>query len=125
MKLLSLITADIHRDGGSCSAEFATDGADTYGVWLACSSMPDAQGLHHRWLFEYRGASRPPPGAIPIVTGSDDEQRLLLRLDAFLAGPANDAPVERSLPRLKEMREYIQRREPCFPSDLRRHGFVT
>jgi len=130
MRLLTLIEADIYRDGGSYGALFVGEDCLEYGLWLERSRMPDVEGLHHRWLFEYRG-SKLPAERVPIVTGSIEEQRLIRRIQAFLA---QDFPVlapaswhqgyDIRLERLKEMLHYIIRREPCFLYDLRAAGFV-
>jgi hypothetical protein len=116
MELTKLIFADTYRDGGSYSASFETGDGRTYNIWLQRSKMPDAEGLHHRWLFEYCGMQRP-ENSLPVVTGSEEESALLARLNVFMASsaaPAHDA----SLARLRELVHYIQRREPRFPSDL-------
>jgi hypothetical protein len=120
MKLTKLNSADIYRDGGSYGASFETDNGRTYNVWLQRSKMPDSDGLHHRWLFEYFGADRP-RGCLPIVTGSADENALLGRLKNFLASSAHElfsSSEHANLGRLTELVHYIERREPCFPSDL-------
>jgi hypothetical protein len=88
--------------------------------------MPDAAGLHHRWLFEYRG-SQCPNDCVPIITGSDEEQAFFERLDEFLEllsllPPRGDSALR--LLRLRELRAYAAHREPCFPGDLPRRGFV-
>jgi hypothetical protein len=83
MMLTKLILADICRDGGSYVADFETDNGLTYSIFLQCSKMPDADGLHHRWLFEYFGDNRP-QGCLPVVTGSREEKGLLDRLQDFL-----------------------------------------
>jgi len=120
---MKLNFADIHRDGGSYGASFETDDGLTYNIWLQRSKMPDGDGLHHRWLFEYLGAIRP-QGCLPVVTGSDEEKALLRRLKDFLAsqtfGPtSSSAYVEQAnLDRLRELIHSIEHREPCFPSDL-------
>ena len=115
-----LIFADIYRDGGSYGASFETDNGLTYNIFLQRSKMPDADGLHHRWLFEYFGDNRP-QGCLPVVTGSEEEKALLDRLKDFLGsctlGLASSSEHE-SLDRLKELVHYIERREPCLPSDL-------
>jgi hypothetical protein len=85
--------------------------------------MPDAEGLHHRWLFESFGEQRP-DGDLPIVTGSNAERALIARLKGFLAlaesgAPDMPAPVSAdSLRRLGELIKYIERREPCLSSDV-------
>jgi hypothetical protein len=115
----------IHRDGGSYGATFETEGGLIYNVWLQRSKMPDGEGLHHRWLFEYVGANRP-QDCLPIVTGSEEEKALLVRLKDFLASRpprivSSSSIVEHAdLDRLRELVHYIERREPCFPSDLMR-----
>jgi len=123
MKMMKLNFANIHRDGGSYGASFETDDGLTYNIWLQRSKMPDGDGLHHRWLFEYFGTSRP-QGCLPVVTGSDEEKALLRRLKDFLASQtlrptSSSACIEHAnLDRLRELVHYIERREPCFPSDL-------
>src|SRR5262245_25721924 len=57
-KLMRLVGVDVHRDGGSYSAAFATANGAIYSIWLQRSRMPDSDGLHHRWLFEYFGEER-------------------------------------------------------------------
>ena len=120
MMATKLIFADIYRDGGSYGASFETDNGLTYNIFLQRSKMPDADGLHHRWLFEYFGDNRP-QGCLPVVTGSEEEKALLNRLKDFLGsctlGLASSSEHE-SLDRLKELVHYIERREPCFSSDL-------
>ena len=124
MKLTKLTFADIYRDGGSYGASFDTDGGRAYNIWLARSGSPDSEGLHHRWLFEYFG-DEPPRNCLPVVTGSTEEQALLARLREFLAAEsvqsaAGLVPSEnRKLDRLKELVGYIERREPCFPFDVK------
>jgi len=76
MMATKLIFADIYRDGGSYGASFETDNGLTYNIFLQRSKMPDADGLHHRWLFEYFGDNRP-QGCLPVVTGSEEEKALL------------------------------------------------
>jgi hypothetical protein len=124
MRLTRLIFADIYRDGGSYGASFETDNGLTYNVELQCSRMPDDEGLHHRWLFQYFGKERP-EGCLPVVTGSEDERALLERLRDFLASTTPEAALplaslesEGRPDRLKELVDYIERREPCFPFDL-------
>jgi hypothetical protein len=120
MMLIKLNFADTYRDGGSYAASFETDRGLTYNIWLQRSKMPDGDGLHHRWLFEYFGAERP-QACLPIVTESEQERALVGRLRQFLA--REKIEVARSLEqanpdRLTELIHYIERREPCFPSDL-------
>jgi hypothetical protein len=128
--LLQLLEADIHRDGGSYGALFSTDEGPEYGLWLQRSGMPDEKGLHHRWLFEYRGVDRP-ANAIPVVTGSDEEQEINARIQEFLARPSPElapAPwldIDTRIQRLAELLSHTIRREPCFPSDLRAGDFVA
>ena len=120
MKLTKLNFADIHRDGGSYGASFETDNGLTYNIWLQRSKMPDRDGLHHRWLFEYFGANRP-QGCLPVITGSEEEKALLGRLKDFLTSCTRKlAPSseQANVDRLTELALYIERREPCFPSDL-------
>jgi hypothetical protein len=118
MRLVELVIADMHLDGGSYGARFSTDDGEEYGLWLQCSRMPNAKGLHHRWLFEYRGAKRT-PDCLPVVSGSQQEHELLARLDEFLDAPKASAIAEHSsLQRLAEMRDYIVRREPCSFEDV-------
>jgi hypothetical protein len=127
MELRALLGADIYRDGGSFRAVFETDEGQEYGLWLQRSAFPDASGLHHRWLFEFSGRNKP-DGAIPIVTGSDDEKRIVAMLERFLAeAQANTERSDqegRANGQLVRMLEHIRRRDPCFPSDLRAAGFV-
>lgn len=126
MKIVELLWADIYRDGGSYEARFSTQDGLGYGLWLQRSTMPDAKGTHHRWLFEYRGDKRP-TGCVPVITGSDEEHELVRRLNAYLEA-TNSLPQNREnvyfLRRLREMRDYILCREPCFPSDLKSAGFI-
>lgn len=128
MRLVELLEADICRDGGSYEARFLADDGEEYGLWLECSRAPAAAGLHHRWLFEYRGSLRP-VSCVPVVAGSEQERALLLRLDAFLEAPvvriAGEAPVsDHRLQRLRELRDFAVRREPCLPAATQQHGFV-
>jgi hypothetical protein len=126
MRFIELITADIHRDGGSYEAIFKTDEGGEHGVWLQRSAMPHAGGLHHRWLFEYPGREQP-EGCLPIVTGSDQERDLVRRISELLSGHEGAAPSSRedARRRLEEMLSYIRVREPCFPADLRAAGFIA
>ena len=123
VKLTRLIYADIYRDGGSYGASFETGEGFIYSVWLECSRMPDGEGLHHRWLFQYFGNERP-KDCLPVVTGSEEERALLGRLHSFLTAQALEVvspPAsfeDKCLVRLKELVSYIERREPCFPFDL-------
>jgi hypothetical protein len=78
--------------------------------------MPDSEGLHHRRLFAYFGAELP-EGAPPIMTGSDEERTLLSRLNR-LATSSGDTASAANIDRLRELIGYIERREPCFPSDF-------
>jgi hypothetical protein len=120
MKITKLTFADIYRDGGSYRACFETDNGLTYNIWLQRSKMPDGDGLHHRWLFEYFGTDRP-QGCLPVVTGSKEEKALLDRLKDFLRSCTLGlaSPSEhKNLDRLTELVHYIERREPCLPSDL-------
>ena len=121
VKLAKLNFADICRDGGSYCASFETGNGLIYSIWLQRSKMPDGDGLHHRWLFEFLGSSRP-EDCLPIVTGSEAEKVLLGRLKDFLVFCTLElAPSERrNLDRLTELIHYIERREPCLPSDLAR-----
>ena len=128
MKLVELIEADIYRDGGSYGASFIADDDREYGLWLERSRMPDGAGLHHRWLFEYRGSERP-NDCVPVVTGSDEERALFDRLDEFLRAPivrltSHSPDPSNRLRRLGELRDYAARREPSFPADLRQQGFI-
>jgi hypothetical protein len=85
--------------------------------------MPDGEGLHHRWLFQWFGKERP-EGCLPVVTGSNEERGLLWLLRDFMASKTLEtapptAPHENyNTTRLKELVHYIERREPCFPFDL-------
>jgi hypothetical protein len=119
MKLAKLTFADIYRDGGSYRASFETDDGRAYTIWLQRSRMPDAEGLHHRWLFAYFGSARP-EDAPPVVTGSEEERALLAHLCAFIAAAAGTAaePPAAELTRVRELVAYIRRREPCLPADL-------
>jgi hypothetical protein len=119
MKLTRLLSADVYRDGGSYRACFETDDGRIYTLWLQRSRMPDAEGLHHRWLFAYFGTERP-ERCLPVVTGSEEERALLARLNALVPSmPATDAALPPDqLTRLKELIRYIARREPCSPADL-------
>lgn len=124
MKLVKLLWADIFRDGGSYGAEFSTDEHLSYSVFLERSRMPDEEGLHHRWLYEYRGSERP-ENCLPIITGSVEEQQLINRLDCFFK--ANPKPNDEDqydsdnyrLGQLEKLLHYIPLREPCFASDIR------
>jgi hypothetical protein len=123
MKLTKLMFADIYRDGGSYKARFETDDRRIYNIWLQRSAMPDVDGLHYRWLFEYFGDRRPET-CLPIVTASEDERALLGRLRDFLG--ANDPdnaispkhPSSASPDHLKKLVHYIEHREPCFLADI-------
>ena len=120
MKVTKLNLADIFRDGGSYTASFETDDGLTYNIFLQRSKMPDGDGLHHRWLFEYFGTERP-RGCLPVVTGSQEEKALLDRLKDFSRSCAlglASSSEQKSLDRLTELAHYIERREPCLPSDL-------
>jgi hypothetical protein len=121
MKLTTLLFVDIYRDGGSYEASFETDEGFTYTVWLERSRMPDDEGLHHRWLFHYFGNERP-KDCLPVVTGSNEERTLLGHLRCFLTAledtSASARLEDRSRDRLKELINYIEHREPCFPFDL-------
>jgi hypothetical protein len=128
MRLVELIEADIYRDGGSYGARFLADDGAEYGLWLERSGMPDAAGLHHRWLFEFRGPKLP-DACVPVVSGSDEEAAILSRLDDFLAAPSvrgtQDGPDSPYLlRRLRQLRRYICQREPTSAADLRQNGFV-
>jgi hypothetical protein len=122
-KLTKLVFADVYRDGGSYSASFETADGAIYSVWLQRSKMPDSEGAHHRWLFEYFGMERP-QDCPPIVTGSAAEKALFARLRRFLADQAPDDVLvpdpqsKRSFSRLRELVYYAERREPCFSYDL-------
>src|SRR4051794_14890855 len=84
MILEKLVAAEIYRDGGSYEATFTTDDGLGYGLWLQRSAMCHSHGLHHRWLFAYRGSERP-ANAVPVVTGSNEEQWIIASLKDFLA----------------------------------------
>jgi hypothetical protein len=85
MKLVKLLWADIFRDGGSYGAEFSTDEDLSYSLFLQRSRMPDEEGLHHRWLFEYRGSfSERPENCLPVLAASVQEQQIIERLKIFL-----------------------------------------
>lgn len=124
MKLVELLWADIFRDGGSYGAEFLTDEDLSYSLFLQRSRMPDEKGLHHRWLYEYRGSEKP-ENCIPVITGSIEEQQIISRLESFLK--ANPNPDDDSQPgsnqywleRLEELLHYVSLREPCFANDVR------
>jgi len=126
MTLTRLTFVDFYRDGGSYEARFDTADAGGFGLWLQRSAMPDAHGLHHRWLFAYRGRVKP-ADAIPVITGSDEERIILGALETFLARNEHGdltGDAAASLDRLRKMIGYIRVREPCFPSDLRAAGFI-
>src|SRR5215469_3264413 len=110
--------ADVYRDGGSYGATLETDTGKEFSIWLQRSRMPDANGLHHRWLFAYEGREKP-SDAVPVLTGSDRERDLLQALDRFM-GSSREG--NRSIERLREMIGYIRTREPCLPHDLRTAG---
>jgi hypothetical protein len=118
-RLTKLDFADIYRDGGSYGASFEANSGLVYSIWLQRSKMPDGDGLHHRWLFEFLGSGRP-EGCLPVVTGSQQEMALLNRLKEFLASCviAPVASERANFDRLAELMHYIERREPCLPSDL-------
>lgn len=124
MKIVKLLWADIYRDGGSYEAEFSTDENLSYSVFLERSRMPDEKGLHHRWLYEYRGSERP-ENCLPVITGSIEEQQLIDRLESFLkVNPISDDENQHNsaknhLMRLEKLLHYIPLREPCFVSDVR------
>jgi hypothetical protein len=106
---------------GSYGASFETDNGLTYNIWLQRSKIPDGDGLHHRWLFEYCGANRP-RDCPPVLTGSKEEKVLLGRLKDFLASfkcEFASSSEQANVDRLTELVYYIERREPCFPFDLR------
>jgi hypothetical protein len=107
MELRTLLYADILRDGASFEASFATDDGPEYGLLLQRNGLPDAGGLHHR-LFEFRGPHKP-ADAIPIVTGSPEEQRIIRRLVGFLAAAGDSGACAAATIRLGEMLEYIRR----------------
>lgn len=126
MKITRLVFADIYRDGGSYRASFETDDGSTNTVLLKRSRMPDDEGLHHRWLFQYVGNERP-EDCLPVVTGSQEERALLALLREFTSSATPDtssATVSQhnegnnSMTRLRELIKYIELREPCFPSDI-------
>jgi len=121
LTLTRLTLVEIYRDGGSYEARFDTADGAGLGLWLQRSSSPDAHGLHHRWLYAYQGHERP-ANAVPVITGSAEERQLLGALDTFIAERDTDDP-DSEIQHLKEMIDYIRRREPCFPSDLRSTGF--
>jgi hypothetical protein len=121
IELNRLVVADVVRDGGSYGACFETSDGRLYSIWLQRSKMPDAEGPHHRWLFEYFGPARP-QNCLPVITGSEDERALLDRLNDFMASlTANPiTPAEgMSVIRLRELIHYIERREPAFPYDIK------
>jgi predicted metal-binding protein len=123
MELVKLLGADMYRDGGSFSAEFETNDGTIHSVFLQRSAMPDNEGLHHKWLYQYQGYDKP-QNCPPIITGSDEESELLARLQDFLAAqlnvPTTDERQKYHLERLSKMIYYIQHREPCFPYDIKR-----
>ncbi len=130
MKLHALTFAELIRDGGSYAAQFTTDDGLEYSLWLQRHGFGrSGQEPRHRFLFEYRGATRS-PDCVPVVTGSDQEQAIIRRLRAFLDEAAArqrataSCEERRNLQRLTEMLEFIARRGPCFPSDLRAAGFL-
>jgi len=116
MKLVNLLSADMYRDGGSYSAEFETDDGLGYSVFLQRSKMPDEEGLHHRWLYKYRGFVKP-ANCKPVLTGSSEEQELLKRLKNFVAANSQENETY-NFKRLCELIEYITLRESCFPFDI-------
>lgn len=124
-ELERLISADVIRDGGSIEAVFETADGRLYNIYLQRSKMPDAEGLHHRWLFEYFG-SESPDNPLPIVTGSEEERALISRLSHFakqqLVDPAAH-PKGSPLWWLQRLIDYIEHREPCFPADLSNQRF--
>ena len=68
----------------------------------------------------------------PVVAGSEDERALLERLHDFLASttPETASPLvsledEGRLGRLRELVDYIEGREPCFPFDLTGRQFSS
>jgi hypothetical protein len=114
MHLVDLISAHIFRDGGSYEAAFTTDDAGVYRVRLERSRMPDHDGLHHGQLLEYRSLEPGAKGAA-IARKSAKERELLRQLDELLARdnaatPRTSGAVD-PLQRLKELRDYIPRRE--------------
>lgn len=120
MELRKLIFAVIYRDGGSYGAAFETDDGRTYNIRLQRSRMPDAAGLHHRWLFEYFGerfGDERPENCRPVVTGSTEERALLARLNAFMASVYSASLPDADLTCVTELIRHIERREPCFPYD--------
>lgn len=119
-ELVRLIYADVFRDGGSLGAAFEADDGRRYNVWLQCSRVPDADGPHHRWLFEYFGSSSP-DNPLPVLTGSEEERALISRLNRFVErqhGGLVTHPMTSPLERLQQLILGIERREPCFRSDL-------
>ena len=126
MKLIKLLWADIFRDGGSYGAEFSTDEDSNYNLFLQCSRMPDENGLHHRWLFEYRGSSyEVPENCLPVLSGSNEEQQIIERLKSFLKtiSKFEDEDIYNSdnyrRRQLEKLLHYIPLREPCFSSDVK------
>jgi hypothetical protein len=145
MKLIDVVDVDIYRDGGSYEATFTTDDGVGYGLFLEQSRMPDNEGLHHRWLFEYRGLVRPKgrpaergapitwrdfrsrrfSGCVAVVSGSAEEEALMRRLDEFLNLNASVSDLTSSkMGRLRELVYYIVRRERCSLADLHEAGFT-
>jgi hypothetical protein len=119
-----LTFAEIYRDGGSFEARFETANGKGFGVWLQRSAMPDASGLHHRWLFAYEGVARS-PDCVPVATGSDDERELLESLDGFLANAAGEMLADPAhLARLRRLVQHLRTREPCLPADIRARLWV-
>ena len=122
-----LIEADIYRDGGSYGASFERDDDRIYSIWLQRSGIPNEGGLHHRWLFEYFGTTRPSE-CLPVVTGSDQERALLARLKDFVERAATKPSLtpshDNGLVRLRELIRYIELCEPCFPSDIMGRSFA-
>jgi hypothetical protein len=115
--------APLKRADTECAAKASfADGGLTYNVFLQRSKMPDSEGLHYRWLFPHFGEERA-EGCLLVVTGSKEETALLGLLRDFMASRTLEAastiaPHENRAPyRLTEL-VYIERREPCFPSDL-------
>ena len=112
---MKLVIADIIRDGGSYEAIFERDDGSLYCVDLVCSRMPDAAGLHHRWLIENGDA---------IPTGSKAESDLIDRLNSYLVchqGSTASSESTQNLEQLKKLIYYIGRRECCSTEDVERY----
>lgn len=122
-----LLSAEIYRDGGSYRAALRSTAGGKYELMLRRSRMPDAAGLHHRWLLVTEpGEPSNASGATrerAVVTGSEAERRLLEALRAFIANGRGKAS-QHDWERLTEMVEYITVRESCSQAEARAEGFL-